>query len=168
MSDLKVENHKVVSFTYSILNEKGEVEEKNENPTQYVHGANENAFPAVMAEALEGAGVGETKEIQLPPEIGYGAYDDNKTYRARPEELPLEYHKLGVQAVFKDEVGKELMMTVMSVEKDEIFLDGNHPLAGKTLKLSMTVKEIRDATVEEIGSGQAEDFKTNESTGKVH
>ena len=167
MSD-RVAKHKVVSFTYSILNEKGEVEEKNDNHTQYVHGSNETAFPAVMSEALEGASVGETKEIDLPPEIGYGAYDENKTYRAKMDEMPVEYHKLGAQAVFKDEVGKELMMTVMSVENDEVFLDGNHPLAGKMLKLSMTVKEIRDATVEEVGSGQAEDYKLSESTGKTH
>ena len=80
------------------------------------------------------------------------------------EEMPVEYHKLGAQAVFKDEAGKELMMTVMSVENDEIFLDGNHPLAGKTLMLSMTVKEIRDATVEEVGSGLAEDYQLGDPT----
>lgn len=167
MSDLKVEKHKVVSFTYSILNEDGSVEEQNDIPTDYVHGSNENIFPAVMSEALEGASVGETKEILLPPEVGYGAYDENKTYRAKIEDVPEEYHKLGAEAIFKDVDGKELLMKVISVENGEVFLDGNHPFAGKTMTVSMTVKAIRDATVEEIGSGIVQNYE-DESTPKVH
>ena len=152
MSDI-VEKHKVVSFIYSILNDKGEVEEENDIPTDYVHGSNENVFPAVMSEALEGARVGDTKEILLPPELGFGAYDENKTYRAKIEDMPAEYHTLGVEATFRDQDGKELLMKVMSVENGEVFLDGNHPFAGKTMTVSMTVKAVRDATVKEVGSG---------------
>ena len=169
MSDLKVEKHKVVSFTYNILNENGEVEEQNSVPTDYVHGSDSHIFPAVMAEALEGAVVGDTKEISLPPEIGFGSYDDNKTYRAKIEDVPPEYHKLGVEATFQDEDGKKLLMKVMSVENGEVFLDGNHPFAGKTMTVSMTVKAIRDATVEEIGSGLAGDYQLSQSNNqKVH
>ena len=167
MSD-RVAKHKVVSFTYSILNERGEVEEKNDNYTKYVHGSNETAFPAVMSEALEGARVGETKEIDLPPEIGFGEYDENKTYRAKIEDMPPEYHTLGAEATFRDEDGKELLMKVMSVENGEIFLEGNHPFAGKTMTVSMTIIAIRDATVEEVGSGLAKDYQLSQSTPKVH
>ncbi len=34
-------------------------------------------------------------------------------------------------------------------------LDGNHPLAGIALRLSLTVEAIREATEEEIGRGSA-------------
>ena len=163
MSDT-VAKHKVVSFIYRILNEKGEVEEKNDVPTDYVHGSNENIFPAVMSEALEGAHVGETKEILLPPELGFGAYDENKTYRAKIEDMPAEYHKLGVEATFRDEEGKELLMKVMSVENGEVFLDGNHPFAGKTMTVSMTVKAIRDATVDEVGSGVVGNYQSKDTS----
>lgn len=158
-----VEKHKVVSFTFAFLNDKGEVVDQNDVPTDYVHGSDDNVFPSVMSEALEGAAVGETKEVLLPPEIGYGAYDENKTYRAKIEDVPPEYHQLGAQATFKDEDGKELMMTVMSVENGEVFLDGNHPFAGKTLTVSMTVKAIRDATVEEIGTGLSKKYQQDQS-----
>jgi len=163
MSDLKVEKHKVVSFTYSILNEKGEVEEQNEIPTDYVHGSDDHVFPAVMAEALEGASIGDIREILLPPEIGYGAYDKNKTYRAKIEDLPAEYSQLGYEATFRDQEGKELLMKVMSVENGEVFLEGNHPFAGKTMTVSMTVKAIRNATKEEIASGVSERYQPNQA-----
>ena len=163
MSDV-VTKHKVVSFTHSILNEKGEVVEQNDIPTDYVHGSDEHVFPAVMAEALEGTAVGDIKEISLPPEIGYGAYDENKTYRGKIEDMPPEYHQLGAEAIFRDDQGKELLMKVVSIENGEVFLDGNHPFAGKTLTVRMTVKAIRDATVEEIGSGLSNKYKQNQST----
>jgi len=155
----KVTKHKVVSFIYSILNEKGEIEENNDIPTDYVHGSNENVFPAVMSEALEGAEVGDSREILLPPEMGYGRYDENKTYRAKIEDMPEEYHKLGAQATFRDEDGKELLMTVMTIENGEVFLDGNHPFAGKTMTVKMTVKAIRDATVDEVGTGLSSKYQ---------
>ena len=167
MSD-KVTKHKVVSFTYSFLNEKGEVEEQNSVPTDYVHGANAHIFPAVMSEALEGAIVGETREISLPPEMGFGAYDENKTYRAKIEDVPSEYHKIGTEAIFKDEDGKELLMKVMSVENGEVFLDGNHPFAGKTMTVQMTVTAIRDATMEEVGTGLAQSLKPGQSAPRAH
>jgi len=159
----KVEKHKVVSFTYNMLNDKGEVEEENSVPTDYVHGSDTHMFPAVMSEALEGAVVGDIREISLPPEIGFGPYDENKTYRAKLEDVPPEYHQVGVEATFQDEDGKKLLMKVMSVENGEVFLDGNHPFAGKTMKVSMTVKAIRDATVDEIGSGMSERYQQKPS-----
>lgn len=162
MSD-RVAKHKVVSFTYNILNEKGEIEEQNDIPTDYVHGSEDHVFPAVMSEALEGAAIGDTKEISLPPEMGYGAYDENKTYRAKIEDVPPEYNEIGYEATFQDEDGKKLLMKVISIENGEVFLDGNHPFAGKTMKVSMTIKAIRDATVDEIGSGMSERYQQKPS-----
>ena len=168
MSDT-VEKHKVVSFTFSFLNENGEILEQNNVPVEYVHGSDERVFPLVMAEALEGSRVGETKEILLTPEDGFGPYDENKTYRAKIEDVPPEYNQLGAQAIFKNEDDIEIMMTVVSIEDGEVFLDGNHPFAGKTLTVRMTVKAIRDATVEEIGSGLSNKYQQNsQKNNKIH
>ena len=43
---------------------------------------------------------------------------------------------------------------VKSIENGEIVFDGNHPYAGKTMTFKMTILDIRDATVDEIGSGR--------------
>ncbi|MFK5914621.1 MAG: FKBP-type peptidyl-prolyl cis-trans isomerase [Woeseiaceae bacterium] len=169
MSDLKVEKHKVVSFSFTFLDEKGDLLEKNENLVDYVHGSDDRAFPPIMADAIEGAKVGETREILLPPEVGFGPYDENKTYKAKLEDVPAEYHEVGVEATFKDEDGQPLMMRVISVENGEVLLDGNHPYAGKTLRVKMTIKAIREATVEEIGSGVSNMYQQSQASNKqVH
>ena len=165
MSEI-VEKHKVVSFTHSILNDKGEVEEQSNVPMEYVHGADQRVFPLVL-EAMEGAKVGDTKEIILEPLDGFGVYDENKTYRDKLENVPPEYHSVGAEASFKSEDGQELKMKVISIEDGEVFLDGNHPFAGKTMTFKITVEAIRDATVEEAGSGLVEETVSAKPTNTV-
>jgi FKBP-type peptidyl-prolyl cis-trans isomerase SlyD len=45
------------------------------------------------------------------------------------------------------------MFTVMKIKGQTVMLDGNHPLAGKALRFSLTVTEVRAATEEEIAHG---------------
>lgn len=165
MSEI-VEKNKVVSFTHSILNDKGEVEEQSDVPMEYVHGADQRVFPLVL-EAMEGAKVGDTKEIILEPLDGFGVYDENKTYREKLENVPPEYHTVGAEASFKSEDGQELKMKVVSVENGEVFLDGNHPFAGKTMTFKITVKAVRDATTEEVDSGLVEETVSAKPTNTV-
>lgn len=47
-------------------------------------------------------------------------------------------------------------MRVIEVTKDAVLLDGNHPLAGETLRYSVHVREVRPATEEEIARAAAE------------
>jgi FKBP-type peptidyl-prolyl cis-trans isomerase SlyD len=46
---------------------------------------------------------------------------------------------------------------VISVEDDEINVDGNHPLAGQTLHFSIEILGVRDATEEELSHGHVHD-----------
>lgn len=152
MSELKVEKHKVVSFTSSILNDKGEVVEQNDIPMEYVHGAGTSGFSDDM-KAMEGAKIGDTIDIILTPENGFGEIDPNKTFRDKIENVPPEFQIIGTEASFQNENGETLMMKVISVENGEVFLDGNHPFAGKIMTFRIKVIAIRNATVEEVGSG---------------
>lgn len=155
MSEI-VEKHKVVSFTYSIYNDRGEVEEQSDIPMDYIHGADQRVFPLVV-QAMEGANIDDTKEIILEPLDGFGVYDENKTYRDKIENVPPEYQVIGAEASFKSEEGKELKMKVVSVKNGEVFLDGNHPFAGRTMTFKITVKGIRNATPKELKSGVVEE-----------
>jgi FKBP-type peptidyl-prolyl cis-trans isomerase SlyD len=64
---------------------------------------------------------------------------------------PLE---VGMQFEGTPEEGDEdldsLIYTVTDVAEDKVVLDGNHPLAGMALRFSLTVKDVREATEDEI------------------
>jgi FKBP-type peptidyl-prolyl cis-trans isomerase SlyD len=45
------------------------------------------------------------------------------------------------------------VVTVVSVEEDQVRLDGNHPLAGVTLNFDVEIAEVREASSEELEHG---------------
>jgi FKBP-type peptidyl-prolyl cis-trans isomerase SlyD len=49
--------------------------------------------------------------------------------------------------------GKKYEFTIVEIKGDDIYMDGNHPWAGKTLHFSVEVMEIREATTEELKHG---------------
>ncbi|MEM5790416.1 MAG: hypothetical protein AAGU11_24100, partial [Syntrophobacteraceae bacterium] len=57
--------------------------------------------------------------------------------------LSFEPYK-GQVIVFMTENGRELPALVKSVNEDELVVDFNHPLAGKTLSFDVEVAEIRE------------------------
>jgi FKBP-type peptidyl-prolyl cis-trans isomerase SlyD len=47
------------------------------------------------------------------------------------------------------------LYTVTELYPEHVVLDGNHPLAGIALRLTLTVHGVREATEEEVGRGSA-------------
>lgn len=60
----------------------------------------------------------------------------------------------------RDEGGNVLQGKVIDVKDDAVNMDFNHPLAGKDIYFAGTVKDIRDASKEEIDHGHVHDEHT--------
>lgn len=150
-----VADGKAVDVTYTITDAAtGEVLEAHEVPVSYVHGANSGLFEPVKA-ALEGKTEGEVVSVTLTPEQGFGDWDPNMTYSDAVENVPPEYRRLGAEAEFRNDAGESLTMVVTHVDSGTVTLDGNHPLAGRTITFNVKVAGIRDATEDEKRSGGA-------------
>jgi FKBP-type peptidyl-prolyl cis-trans isomerase SlyD len=54
-----------------------------------------------------------------------------------------------------NEQGQEQVFTVMKIKGDTVHLDGNHPLAGQTLRFAVKVLDVQPASAEEIAHGHA-------------
>lgn len=151
---MKIAKDMVVSLRYELFDADGELLEKVEDPVSYLHGGYDGIFPLVE-EALHGKGIGDQCSITLSPDDAFGEYDHDlvevESRNAFPEEVAVGMQFEGGPESADDE--DYLLYTVVEVTDDEVTVDGNHPLAGKTLTFNCTVSGIRPASAEELAHG---------------
>ena len=157
MSTISPGKHVVLDYVLS--DEEGDVIQRsiepNVGPLRYVHGYSP-ILPGLHS-GLDGLGLGEKKQIRVPPEEAYGLADDDAIFEVERSELPdPENVKFGDEIVGEDEEGNEFAMHVIEVHEEHVVVDTNHPLAGFTLVWDVTVTDIRDATQQEIDSARAD------------
>ena len=142
----------VVSLTYELIDTDGKMIEKTGEPIEYLHGGYDGIFPLVE-KALAGKTAGESCQVRLEPDDAFGDYDAELVHLEPRGKFP-DNIKVGMQFEGRgSESGASLIYTVTDIADDKVVVDGNHPLAGKTLSFSCTVTGVRAATKEELSHG---------------
>ncbi|HCA81594.1 MAG TPA: peptidylprolyl isomerase [Bacteroidetes bacterium] len=150
---MTVQRNKVVTINYTLTDESGSLLESSEGqePLTYLHGVG-NLIPGLEA-SLEGKSAGTSLEVSVPPEEGYGVWDQEKIVDIPKSQFSgVDKVEVGMQFSVQSEAGEEVV-TVSKVEGDIVTIDANHPLAGKILSFDVTIVGIRDATAEELDHG---------------
>ena len=119
-------------------------------PMEYLHG-HQNIVPGLEKE-LEGHEVGDALDITVGPEEGYGVHDPERVVQVKLEQLGFEA-EIGAVVSAKLPDGREQHLLIAEIEDDTVTLDGNHPLAGQTLRFEVSIASIREATEEEVANG---------------
>jgi FKBP-type peptidyl-prolyl cis-trans isomerase SlyD len=150
---MTVADKKVVVIDYTLTNKDGQVLDKSENGQfAYLHGA-DNIIPG-LENALAGKSTGDSFEVSVSPEEGYGQRDDNMVQTVSIDMFEsADQVVVGQQFHAQSPEGHHIMITVTNVDGDQVTIDGNHPLAGQQLNFTGSVVEVRDATDQEIEHG---------------
>ncbi|MEH6579373.1 MAG: peptidylprolyl isomerase [Amphritea sp.] len=150
---MQVADKKVVLIHYTLTNVDGEVMDSSEgsDPLAYLQGMG-NIVPGLEKEML-GKQAGDKVNVEVSPEEGYGELND---------ELVQEVERSAFDGVDDIQVGMRFMaqtawgeqpVIVTALTDETVTVDGNHPLAGQTLKFDVELVEVRDATEEELEHG---------------
>lgn len=148
-----IANNSVVQINYTLKNDAGEVLDSSEggDPLTYMHGTH-GLIPGLETE-LDGKSVGDKFNAVIPPALAYGEVNlelihsvDRSMFRGVDKIEP------GMVFTAQSEQGQQ-NITVTAVEDDKVTVDGNHPMAGKTLHFDVEVVSIREASEEEIEHG---------------
>ncbi|MGZ3418837.1 MAG: FKBP-type peptidyl-prolyl cis-trans isomerase [Polyangiales bacterium] len=107
-----------------------------------------------LERALEGMSAGETKELVIPPEEGYGARDEALEHWVDRADFP-EGLEIDDEFAAESDAGEEITLRVVEIEDDAVLVDANHPLAGETLRFEVMVRSVRPATAAELASARA-------------
>ncbi|WP_425399508.1 FKBP-type peptidyl-prolyl cis-trans isomerase [Aeoliella sp.] len=150
---MQIESNSAVAIDYTLTDDQGTVIDSSQGgePLWYLHGF-DNIIPGLERE-LSGKSVGDRLQVSVAPADGYGE---------RKEELQQEVSRdkfgdaddlqEGMQFQAQTDAGP-MVFTIVGVSDEVVTVDGNHPLAGVPLNFDVTVKDIREATADEISHG---------------
>lgn len=151
---MRIGKDTVVTLSYRLTSLSGELLEEatSESPLAYLHGGYGGIFPKVEA-ALEGCGVGERVEVVMEPEDAFGEYDAELVRVEDIDRFPPGV-AVGMQFEGRSEDGRHhRLYTVTDLAEGKVVVDGNHPLAGRSLRLIAQVESVRAARQDEIEHG---------------
>lgn len=145
---MKIEKNTAVTLQFKVAEANGKPIEESREPMVYLHGGYGNTLPKIE-EALDGQEAGYQVVLQLKPEDAFGVRDES-LLRSLPKKQFPPGVKVGGQLEGHGDDGRVQIYNVTKIKGDTVLLDGNHPLAGKELRFTLKVTDVRVASEEEI------------------
>ena len=147
-------SNKVYGVEYTVKNSKGEVVDTNvgQAPLEFISGKKQ-MIPG-FEKAVTEMKVGEEKEVKVPASEAYGEYRDDLTQTLPREQFEgIELQK-GQTLYGQGPDGQTIAVIVKDFNDEGVTIDYNHPLAGEDLTFTIKVLSEREATPDEVLSGQ--------------
>ncbi len=147
----------VVSLTWRLENTQGELIDELANPVDFFYGNSVDLLPKVE-EALNQQEAGFSVQLHLEPQHAFGEYAADLVFFEERGIFPPDVD-VGMQFEGPPEGSQTFGMpenaiyTVTEVYPSHVVLDGNHPLAGMALRLSLVVRNVREASAQELEKG---------------
>jgi FKBP-type peptidyl-prolyl cis-trans isomerase 2 len=115
--------------------------EKHNSPLEFVVG--EGQLIKGFDNAVVGMKIGEEKEVEIPPEEGYGNHNP-EFVRDMPKDMFPKDQEIKPGMVFMVDIqdGRQIPVRVTKVSDENVTIDLNPPLAGQTLIFKIKVLEI--------------------------
>ena len=140
---MKIHDLCEVIADYRLSDAEGELiaESTPASPLHYVHGTGQ-MLPALETQ-LMGRQAGDTLTVTLPPEAAYGPHRPELVFEAVRENLPPDRDiRVGMTLTPGGQRGK-FSLKVVGLTECGAMLDGNHPLAGRTVTWELRVREVK-------------------------
>lgn len=145
---MKIEKDTAVTLRFKVADAQGKLLEESSDPMVYLHGGYGNTL-AKIEEALEGKEPGFQTILALQPEDAFGLRDESLVRTIPRSQFPPGV-KVGGQLEGRGSDGREQVFNVTKIKGEIVLLDGNHPLAGKALRFTLKVTDVRIASQDEI------------------
>jgi FKBP-type peptidyl-prolyl cis-trans isomerase SlyD len=150
----------VVTLTWRLEDTLGNLIDELSDPTEFFFGGDD--LLEKVEQALAGQEAGFHGKLHLEPEHAFGDYDTALVFFEErsvfPEgiEVGMQFDELPAGCTTQG-LRSDAIYTVTEIYPSHVVLDGNHPLAGIALRIDLTVRDVRDASAEEIERGSVGD-----------
>jgi FKBP-type peptidyl-prolyl cis-trans isomerase SlyD len=154
---MNITSHCVVGLTWTLKDSLGDTLDILDEPVEFMVGGQD--LLAVIEQALQGHEPGARVDLNIEPEDGFGDYDEQQVFLESRQHFPPELEEgmtfdgHSMPAGCSPDIPLQGLYTVTEIYPEHVVLDGNHPLAGIGLRLSLQVASVREASEEETARG---------------
>ncbi|MBC7547853.1 MAG: peptidylprolyl isomerase [Polaromonas sp.] len=154
---MKITPQCVVSLTWTLKDTLGDVLDELDEPIEFLMGGDD--LLASIEENLMSHQAGDQLDMQLEPEQAFGDYDETRVFLEKRAVFPIDIEEgmtfdgAAMPAGSSATIPTEHIYTITEIYPEHVVLDGNHPLAGIALRLSVKVGAVREASEKEINEG---------------
>ncbi len=142
----KIQTDSQVSLFYQLLLEDGTEVESNLGEKALTLDMGDGTLTEGMEEALIGHTEGDSIEILLTPEQGYGYANEENVHNMPLSDFPTDLAPEAGQVIaFDGPDEEEIIGTIVEIKNDEVYVDFGHPLAGRNFIFKANIVEVRDS-----------------------
>jgi FKBP-type peptidyl-prolyl cis-trans isomerase SlyD len=148
---MKIDRNSFVSMDYLINLGEQETYPPDGKPEVVSFCMGQGTMPPGLEEALLGMEENDHKVINLSAEQAYGQFDEELLMEVPRADFPPEVDlRAGLVFETENDEGQPVFFIVKEVRPESVLIDFNHPLAGKELEVSFTIRQVREATPEDF------------------
>lgn len=146
---------RVIGFHYTLTDKSGTVLDSSigDEPLYFLENS-QQIIPG-LEKVIALMNTGDKKKIEVLAADAYGDVNPELVVKVKKTQFPPDAQlTVGDQFQVNNDQHSPVF-TIMSIDNDEVTVDGNHPMAGKDLFFDVEIIGMRDATAEEMSHGHA-------------
>ena len=154
---MNITNDCVVALTWVLKDTQGEILDELDDPVEFYLGGHD--LLDKIQQALQDHEVGDLIDLHLEPEEAFGDFDELLVFLEPRALFPVEIEEgmtIEGHALPKgcnQDAPKDVIYTITDIYPEHVVIDGNHPLSGMALRISLKITGVRHATSQEISHG---------------
>ena len=150
-------NNRVIKMHYELKDGKtGEILESNLNSDPITFLSGKDQIIQKLEDEILNLQAGESKTVLISPSDGVGEYKQDAVQILPKEQFAGIDLAVGMELFGQAEDGATTRVSVKAIGEQDVTIDFNHPFAGKELEFNIKIVENREATADEILTGQPE------------
>ncbi|MBT6040146.1 peptidylprolyl isomerase [Luminiphilus sp.] len=146
MNDLIISEGTRVTLNFALILDDGSEVDSNfeKEPASFAVG--DGSLLPGFERALFGLKSGDEATLEIPPEDAFGQPNDNNFQTIKRDQFDVDSElQEGMVFSFADAAGGELPGVVKTFDAEEVTVDFNHPLAGRTLSFRVAIHNVEVA-----------------------
>jgi len=146
---------RVIGFHYTLTDKSGTVLDSSVGDEALFFLENSQQIIPGLEAAIALMNVGDKKKIEVKAQDAYGEVNADLVVKVKRTQFPPDANlQVGDQFQVNNDP-QSPVFTIISLDSEEVTVDGNHPMAGKDLYFDVEIVGIRNATEEEVAHGHA-------------